>query len=91
MTNTEKCPTCDKTFISEEFVDHACKTPYKPIKFIHVDYTSFFTLRNPDGSQSAVAEDKDGTVYIIDPTNRHLTGRNTNREANRACTKELYN
>lgn len=27
---------------------------------------------------------------IDKPTNRHLTGRNTNREANRTCVKELY-
>ena len=27
---------------------------------------------------------------ILDPTNLHLTGRNTNREANRTCLKVLY-
>src|SRR5579872_7454580 len=27
----------------------------------------------------------------INPTNRHLTGRNNNREANRTCVKVLYN
>ena len=77
MTNIQKCSICGNTLISEEFIGHVCKAPYKPIKFIHVNYTSFFTTRNPDGSQSAVAEDKDGTIYLIDPTNRNFTVNKT--------------
>lgn len=83
MTNVTSCPKCDKTLISEEFDTHVCIPQYKPTKYVHVYYTDFFTVRNPDGSQSAVAEDKDGTIYLIDPTNRQLTERNSNREANR--------
>ncbi len=76
MTNVGICPKCDKTLISEEFIDHVCTPKYKPTKYVCIHYTDFFTVKNGDGSISAVAEDKDGTIFLIDPINRQLTGRN---------------
>lgn len=87
MTNVAICPKCEKTLISEEFGEHECIPIYKPTKYIHVYYTDFFTVRNPDGSQSAVAEDKDGTIYLIDPTNRHLTRRKPTDDLPEPCLR----
>lgn len=41
MSQVHKCGTCDKEFSDEQkYLDHTCKTNYKPTEVEHLDATS---------------------------------------------------
>lgn len=91
-SNLIQCVRCKQSLIREEWDDHVCSRYFKGIRNIEV--LQWWETKDEHGERVAFGLGSDGYTYKmteakegfieLDPTNRDLTRRNTNREDNRA-------